>query len=49
MNSLVPLLAMVPRCSTASASLMPMPVSVTVSVRASWSKARRTRSSGWSP
>jgi hypothetical protein len=32
MKSLVPLLAMVPRCSTASAWLMPMPLSVMVRV-----------------
>ena len=45
----VPLLAMVPRLSMASCSLMPMPVSVTVRVRASLSKLMRTSSSGWSP
>ena len=42
MKSLVPLLAIVPRCSTASAWLMPMPLSVMVMVLASLSKATRT-------
>ncbi|EWS62623.1 hypothetical protein Y695_04145 [Hydrogenophaga sp. T4] len=42
MKSLVPLLAIVPRCSTASAWLMPIPLSVMVMVFASLSKATRT-------
>ncbi len=46
MNSRVPLLAMVPRWSMASAVLMPMPLSVMVMVRAFLSSAMRTRSSG---
>ena len=43
MNPLVPLLAMVPRLSMASCSLMPMPLSVMVSVLASLSKRRGLR------
>ena len=46
MKSLVPLLAMVPRCSTASARLMPMPLSVMVIVLASLSNATRTSKFG---
>ncbi len=42
MKSLVPLLAIVPRWSIASCSLMPMPLSVMVSVWASLSNATRT-------
>src|SRR5574343_48670 len=42
MKSLVPLLAMVPRWSMASCSLMPMPLSVMVMVLASLSNATRT-------
>ena len=42
MKSLVPLLAMVPKWSMASCSLMPMPLSVMVSVLAALSKVTRT-------
>ncbi len=47
MKSLVPLLAMVPRCSMASCWLMPMPLSTMVKVRAALSKDTRTSRLGW--
>jgi hypothetical protein len=42
MNSRVPLLAIVPRCATASSALMPMPLSLIVIVLACSSKLMRT-------